>query len=102
MTSDTISQTVLFPELLDKLLVVAFDRPRASSDRVMILSEVREAPGLFERAFFEEGRAGRQRNITADERLQGCSTVRRHSSVLCVSRSAVQINRAPSRHRIAS
>ena len=33
MTSETISQTVLFPELLDKLLVVAFDRPRASSDR---------------------------------------------------------------------
>ena len=29
MTSETISQTVLFPELLDKLLVVTFDRPRA-------------------------------------------------------------------------
>ena len=35
-------------------------------------------------------------------RLQGRSTVRRHSSVLCVSRSAVQINRAPPRQSIAS
>ena len=34
--------------------------------------------------------------------LQGRSTVRRQSSVLCVSMSAVQINRAPSRHQIAS
>ena len=35
-------------------------------------------------------------------RRQGRSTVRRHSTVLCVSRSAPQINRAPSRHSIAS
>ena len=48
MTSETISQTVLFPELLDKLLVVAFDRPRASSDRGAVgLSYDIYRPGVY-------------------------------------------------------
>ena len=37
MNDDTIAQTVLFPDLLDRPLIATFDQPHASSDGGAIL-----------------------------------------------------------------
>ena len=42
MSTDTIPQTVLFPELFDKPLVVTFDQAHASSDGGAILLNAAE------------------------------------------------------------
>ena len=42
MPNETISQTVLFPDLVDKRVVAAFDRPQASSDGGAVLLKAAE------------------------------------------------------------
>ena len=42
MTTDTISQTVLFPNLFDKLLLARFDQPHTSSDGGAVLLKAAE------------------------------------------------------------
>ena len=42
MSTDTISQTVLFPNLFDKPLVATFDHPQASSDGGAVLLKAAE------------------------------------------------------------
>ena len=42
LNSDTIPQTVLFPDLLDTSLVVTFDQPQASSDGGAVLLKAAE------------------------------------------------------------
>ena len=42
MTFNTISQTVLFPDLVDKLLLARFDQPHTSSDGGAVLLKAAE------------------------------------------------------------
>ena len=42
VTTDTISQTVLFPDLFDKVLVARFDQPHTSSDGGAVLLKAAE------------------------------------------------------------
>ena len=42
MTTDTISQTVLFPNLFDKPLLAQFDQPHTSSDGGAVLLKAAE------------------------------------------------------------
>jgi hypothetical protein len=44
LNTDTISQTVLFPDLLNKPLVATFDQPHASSDGGAVLLKAAERP----------------------------------------------------------
>ena len=50
MNSDTIPQTVLFPDLFDKPLIARFDQPQASSDGgAVLLKAAEERYGLIDR-----------------------------------------------------
>ena len=51
MTHDTVSQTVLFPDLFDKPLVATFDRELASSDGGAVLLKAAERVYGFVKAF---------------------------------------------------
>lgn len=70
MTDDTISQTVLFPDLFNKLLVATFDQPHASSDGGAILVKAAEARyGLidgFARCLVDDRQPGKVRHTLAD------------------------------------
>jgi hypothetical protein len=70
LRDDTISQTVLFPDLFDKPLVATFDQPHASSDGGAILLKAAEARyGLiddFAKCLVEGRQAGKVRHPLAD------------------------------------
>ena len=70
MSTDTIPQTVLFPDLLDKPLVATFDQPHASSDGGAILLKAAEARyGLidgFARCLVDDRQPGKVRHTLAD------------------------------------
>ncbi len=70
MSTDTIPQTVLFPDLFNKPLVATFDQPHASSDGGAILLKAAEARyGLidgFARCLVEDRQPGKVRHTLED------------------------------------
>lgn len=70
MSSDTIPQTVLFPDLFDKPLVATFDQPHASSDGGAVLLNAAERPyGLidgFARCLVDDRQPGKVRHTLRD------------------------------------
>ena len=70
MNTDTIPQTVLFPDLFNKPLVATFDQPHASSDGGAILLKAAEARyGLidgFARCLVEDRQPGKVRHTLED------------------------------------
>lgn len=70
MSTDTIPQTVLFPDLFDKPLVATFDQPHASSDGGAILLKAAEARyGLIEgfaRCLIDDRQPGKVRHPLED------------------------------------
>ena len=70
MRTETIPQTVLFPDLFNKPLVATFDQPHASSDGGAILLKAAEARyGLidgFARCLVDERQPGKVRHTLAD------------------------------------
>ena len=70
MRDDTISQPVLFPDLVNKPLVVMFDQPNASSDGGAILLKAAEARyGVidgFARCLLDARQPGKVRHTLAD------------------------------------
>ena len=74
MTTDTIPQTVLFPDLFDKPLVATFDRQHASSDGGAVLLKAAERLyGLvagFARCLVDRRQPGKVRHTLAELRGQ--------------------------------
>ena len=70
MNSDTIPQTVLFPDLFDKPLVATFDQPDASSDGGAVLLKAAEARyGLidgFARCLVDDRQPGKVQHTLRD------------------------------------
>lgn len=70
MRDDTIPQTVLFPDLLDKPLVATFDQPHASSDGGAVLLKAAERRyGLidgFARCLIDDRQPGKVRHTLED------------------------------------
>jgi Transposase DDE domain group 1 len=70
LNTDTIPQTVLFPDLFNKALVATFDQPHASSDGGAILLKAAEARyGLidgFARCLVEDRQSGKVRHTLED------------------------------------
>jgi hypothetical protein len=70
LNTDTIPQTVLFPDLFNKPLVATFDQPHASSDGGAILLKAAEARyGLidgFARCLVEDRQSGKVRHTLED------------------------------------
>ena len=70
MNTDTISQTVLFPDLFNKPLVATFDQPHASSDGGAILLKAAEARYRlidgFARCLVEDRQSGKVRHTLED------------------------------------
>ena len=70
MSSDTIPQTVLFPDLFDKPLVATFDQPHASSDGGAVLLNAAERPyGLidgFARCLVDDRQPGKVQHTLRD------------------------------------
>jgi hypothetical protein len=70
LSSDTIPQTVLFPDLFDKPLVATFDQPHASSDGGAVLLNAAERPyGLidgFARCLVDDRQPGKVRHTLRD------------------------------------
>ena len=70
MKDDTIPQTVLFPELVDKPLVVTFDQPHASSDGGAVLLKAAERQyGVIEgfaECLVDDRQPGKVRHTLAD------------------------------------
>ena len=69
MTTDTVPQTVLFPDLLDKPLVATFDQPHASSDGGAVLLKAAERQyGVIEgftQCLVDDRQAGKVRHTLA-------------------------------------
>ena len=70
MTSDTISQTVLFQNLFDKPLLARFDQPHTSSDGgAVLLKAAEKVYGLlagFVRCLVDQREPGKVRHTLAD------------------------------------
>ena len=70
MTADTISQTVLFPNLFDKPLLAQFDQPHTSSDGgAVLLKAAEKVYGLvagFVRCLVDRREPGKVRHTVAD------------------------------------
>ena len=70
MTSDTRSQTVLFPDLFDKPLLARFDQPHTSSDGgAVLLKAAEKVYGLvagFVRCLVDRREPGKVRHTLAD------------------------------------
>jgi len=70
LSSDTIPQTVLFPDLFDKPLVATFDQPHASSDGGAVLLNAAERPyGLIEgfaRCLIDDRQPGKVQHTLRD------------------------------------
>ena len=70
MTTDTVPQTVLFPDLFDKPLVATFDQPHASSDGGAVLLKAAERQyGVIEgfaQCLVDDRQAGKVRHTLAD------------------------------------
>ena len=70
MTTDTISQTVLFPNLFDKPLLAQFDQPHTSSDGgAVLLKAAEKVYGLvagFVRCLVDRREPGKVRHTVAD------------------------------------
>ena len=70
MNSDTIPQTVLFPDLFDKPLIARFDQPQASSDGGAVLLKAAEARyGLidgFARCLVDDRQPGKVQHTLRD------------------------------------
>src|SRR5712691_8486818 len=70
LRDDTIPQTVLFPDLVNKPVIATFDQPHASSDGGAILLKAAEARyGLidgFARCLVEDRQAGKVRHTLKD------------------------------------
>ena len=70
MTTETIAQTVLFPDLFDRPLVATFDQPHASSDGGAVLLKAAERRhGLidgFARCLADDRQPGKVRHTLED------------------------------------
>lgn len=70
MTTETIPQTVLFPDLFDRPLIATFDQPHASSDGGAVLLKAAERRyGLIDgiaRCLVDERQPGKVRHTLAD------------------------------------
>ena len=77
MTTPTIPQTVLFPDLFDRRLVATFDQPHASSDGGAVLLKAAERRyGLidgFARCLVDDRQPAKVRHTLADSSGSGCS-----------------------------